>query len=261
MSDESLRYLFLHYGPGGNCALERLWLQGYGPTVDFWDQPTNVSSFEELVRHCVERFKSGNYKGVIGHSFGCELAVQVSQQTTRPIELYLISPLRDIPTAFINLAHNLSQASVSTDRKLQLRLAAQAMKTLPNWHPGENLSSDELDRFAELTATIAVDPGYCKAFWAQQEKLNAFKAEWPNLPQFSQACWKSVMVDFLMKHQSSRSKVKAKVFVGVNDPYIGLIQDEKKFWQTVGSKFISVEKSGHSPHLESNVFEMLIKRS
>ena len=77
MSHSNLRYLFLHFGPGGNAGLERKWLSSNIASVDFWDQPKNVSSFEELVQRCASHYKSGQYDGIIAHSFGCDLALKV----------------------------------------------------------------------------------------------------------------------------------------------------------------------------------------
>lgn len=261
MSNQNLRYLFLHFGPGGNAGLERLWLQNYSSLVDFWDQPTNVSTFDELSRQCVDRYNSGNYKGIIAHSFGCDLAFKISQKLNIPIEMHFISPLRDIPTAFINLAHNLAAEAESGDRKIQLTEAAQKMKATPNWEPGKNLSPADLNQFVQLVMAAGADPNYYRAFWFQPEKLKAFEHALPKIPQLDQTCWQNVMIDFLVNHQAKEKAVKAQVYVGVEDPYFGLLRDEKSYWEKSGANFVSLEKTGHYPHLESNVFELLVKRT
>lgn len=261
MSNQNLRYLFLHLGPGGNSGLERLWLQDYRSRVDFWDQPTNISSFDELVQHCNDRFKSETYKGIIGHSFGCELALEISRRSSSPIELYFISPLHNIPIAFINLARSLTKdIALSVDRKRQLNEAAQKMKSSIDQQLGQNLSPVEIEHFMRLVMTIGADPKYSKAFWNQSEKFSAFEKELPKLSLLDQTCWKNVMTDFLMNYQSStHQQVNAKIFIGTQDPYIGSIHEEKKYWENLGSQFFSIEKSGHYPHLESNAFKLIVK--
>tara|TARA_B110001454_G_scaffold171291_1_gene162037 strand:- start:68375 stop:69160 length:786 start_codon:yes stop_codon:yes gene_type:complete len=259
MAKSNLRYLFLHYGPGGNAALERIWLKNWSSKIDFWDQPTNLGSFSDLASHCADQFKSGNYDGIIAHSFGCEIAVKVNELVGENIKSYFISPLRDIPSAFINLANFLAKSALSIERKTQLIEVSAQMEKTPNWMPKKNLSSEGMANFIKLISTISADPKYYRCFWSKSECLARYESILTQLPPLDLTCWQNVMMDFLGNHQISIQKNNLHVFVGSDDPYLGLTRDEQLYWENLEAKFSLCEKVGHYPHLESELVNNLLK--
>lgn len=249
MSHSSLRYLFLHFGPGGNADLERKWLSGYKSKVDFWDQPKNVSSFKELVHLCAERYKVGGYHGIIGHSFGCDLALKIAELLSDPQpKLILISPLRDVPKAFVSLAQHLADDAVSQERKHQLRLAFE----------GAQSGVSALDAFTQLAKVIGADPLYYRRFWAQAQMLKAFEEVAAELTPLDMKCWQAVLADVILNYQMALNGKKAQVYIGSKDPYYGLIRDEDAYWKNSGADVSLIENAGHYPHLESDLFKQIL---
>ncbi|OYZ17595.1 MAG: hypothetical protein B7Y39_14970 [Bdellovibrio sp. 28-41-41] len=252
MSHSNLRYLFLHFGPGGNAALERKWLTSYKSAVDFWDQPKDVSSFEELVQQCVNQYNVGQYNGIIAHSFGCDLALKVKDLVNiRDSNLILISPLRDLPKAFINFAQHLASEAAIPERKQDLTAAAKGME----------MASNKIEAFARLVTAVSSDPLYYRRLWAQASKLKEFEAVASQFPPVDMNCWRTVLVDYILNHQVSLKGRKAKVYIGSEDPYYGLIRDEESYWSEQGGNVYLIEDVGHYPHLEAKVFEKIFGTS
>jgi alpha-beta hydrolase superfamily lysophospholipase len=109
------KYLFLHYGPGGNADLERFWLKDIEGVVDFWNQPQLSGAectFDHLLACVVEKYDSGNYGGIVAHSFGCDLALNALNRVQNPVnQLILISPIRDLPKSFLAFGEKLMGAA------------------------------------------------------------------------------------------------------------------------------------------------------
>lgn len=249
MNHSSLRYLFLHFGPGGNADLERKWLSGYNSKVDFWDQPKDVSSFSELVHRCAERYRVGGYHGIIAHSFGCDLALKIADllSGSQP-KLILISPLRDVPKAFVSLAQHLADETVSQERTHQLRLALESVQS----------GGSRLDAFTQLAKVIGADPLYYRHFWAQPQKLKAFETVAVELTPLDVKCWQTILVDLILNYQMALNGKKAQVYMGAKDPYYGLIRDEETYWKSSGADVSLIENAGHYPHLESDLFGQIL---
>lgn len=251
------KYLFLHYGPGGNSSLERLWLKHLNPMIDFWDQPligASAHSFTALAHQCAQKFDSSSYKGIIAHSFGCELALRATELIQKPLEkLYLLSPLRDIPGAFINAAHKLAQITDNKSRRELLETTSAESK----------LSPRDIPKFMQLVQVLAADLTYYRIFWAQPTKLQAYLNDIKQIIPMDFAIWRDVVVDYILNHNelSFKTDTAATVIAGDLDPYFKNLTCEKKYWEKLGFKFIEVKNAGHYPHLEATVLEKILSIS
>ena len=104
------KYLFLHYGPGGNASIERVLLKSLCNIVDFWDQPTDCSSYQHLCNVVNKKWESSSAESIVAHSFGCTLIHSIMRITNKvPKSIVLLSPVRDYPKAYLNFANLLNK--------------------------------------------------------------------------------------------------------------------------------------------------------
>lgn len=236
----------MHYGPGGNASLERLRLEPLKSRIDFWDQPIlegASATFENLLAECAKRYDSGSYSGVIGHSFGCDLAQHLVGRTKRPIEeLILLSPIRDLTLGFANFAERIGKTQ-----------AADALKAAIAKRPGFASSPEELEKFWLVIQSIMSDPFFYKAYWGTEEKLKEHEQIITQLAPLNIAMWQAGLNDFLLNRKPAPSVAairKKSVFLGERDPYYTKVADEERFWKALGYVTSVMQAVGHYTHIE-----------
>ncbi len=124
-------FFFLHYGPGGNCDAERSYFGDLSckDNFYFWDQPA-TKTFDELLNATAAEFerytRNNQCLGIVGHSFGCDLAVALAKylsvKKAPAPELILIAPIPNLISAFKNLGQRVAGQS---DIRADVRMALQ----------------------------------------------------------------------------------------------------------------------------------------
>lgn len=242
-----IQSLFLHYGPGGNSHVEKKIFTDELPSTMFWDQPkvkTSESPFNELVLQSEIKARSLNAKQVIGHSFGCDIAAKLITISPSQIDkIVLISPLRSIPSAMINLAKNLLKLEDETELSKEFRAA--------------EIEKDNMDpaTFWGLITAIVSHPGYKNIFWNQKQVQDEHERLSKFAPEFDAAEWQTVINHYLfVEPEILYAKLKNKnvlVILGQQDPYLDLEKDLEYWEQLVGkNNFKVIANAGHWPHLE-----------
>ncbi|MBC7465667.1 MAG: alpha/beta hydrolase [Bdellovibrio sp.] len=244
--------LFLHYGPGGSSDIEAAVLGSQWPNVLFWNQPKfkdRLNPYQELVNACAQQAQEMQAKQMIGHSFGCDLLSSILKTKLPQLphlvveNSILISPLRSIPTAFINLGRVLQ-------RKQDVPALAEAIQSVAPF-----LSAPPPDLFWNLIIQISTHPFYLQSFWANQKaKENSDKLAALSTP-FDAAEWQTLVNDYLFAYKNSDTNhlknKKIKAIFGDSDPYLD--ENDFTFWKNLLGleQVIIIKNSGHYPHLEN----------
>jgi esterase/lipase len=164
--------IFLHYGPGGNAEIERRLLAEANPEVDFWDQPQldkRQCTYENLLLGTKKRLRSMSNQGatrikIWGHSFGCNLALDLAQTESDYIEsIRLTSPIALIDKGFYNLARALSK-DAKTSPELKNELQQTIEKFDKKARPFGKLSAS-LSKIQILEESIGQMKNLLKTIW------------------------------------------------------------------------------------------------
>jgi pimeloyl-ACP methyl ester carboxylesterase len=261
------KYLFFHYGPGGNASLERIWLKDLMSKVDFWDLPHSSLesvSFESMIKVALDKFRTGSYRGIIGHSFGCDIALKVAELAGKQIEdLVLISPIRNIPAGFVALAQKLSSTELDKSRQNLLQTVSSELVSVLNKSSSTTLlSSETLPIFFKLVQAIATDPSYYKVYWKQLDKLSFYEKHFSETIPMDFTVWQTLLSKYFLESSPKfEYPFPGTVIFGENDPYYIQFLEEKKHWEKLHFKVLSTPDAGHYPHLESELLSKAIKLS
>lgn len=231
-----------------------LWLKDIEGSIDFWNQPQFSGAectFDYLVECVVEKYDSGNYDGIVAHSFGCDLALNALSRVRNPVnELILISPIRDLSESFLAFGEMLIGAAKCSElrRMIEIREANRSA-----------ISPEEVAAFWGVVGGIVADPQFYTRYWGTSQKLLEFESVSSKLTPLNFNMWQSILNDFF-NHASSGLSVNCKktVILGNKDPYYLKVEDESAYWQKQG--FISrvMDNCGHHPHLESSALRNLV---
>src|ERR1035441_6624743 len=196
-----MKSLFLHYGPGGNAAMERAWFTGPShANTDFWDQPIlsgDQAKYANLLKACEKKFDetysaSGQPVNIAGHSFGCTLALSLYARNPQKIKsLKLLAPMADIPVGFYNLAKRLHN-DAHTPEAVKLELTKLIQK-FENLKPG---SSERLGCMWELIGHMVKDPNYLRLYFGNQECMMKYGQIAASKPGLDFAMWQAVLNDY-----------------------------------------------------------------
>lgn len=242
-----MKSLFLHYGPGGNSFVDKEILGNLTEKIYFWDQPKVKhfsSPFQSLVTESEGQIKKmSSPSNLIAHSFGCDIAASLLQSNSITVDkTLLISPLRHMPTSFINLGN-----------KLIAKQETQALKDALN-AIGRDFTKIEAPLFWNLVSNIASHPFYFPSFWQSQETMNNFISLASKAPAHDSEEFYAVVQNYLFSdpknNYNSLNKSNTHVVLGAEDPYY--TADDFHYWQQLlGSENVTIIKStGHFPHLE-----------
>lgn len=242
-----MKTLFLHWGPGGNAQIERLWFKDQLP-VYWWDQPhvSGEGSFEKIVESTksqVEVIFETEKKPVrlLAHSFGGRIAQELCEIIPDKIsQITLISCGHDPWMSFFHLAHALSKKNENLPS-----LAEKMEKTR------------SFEDFWELIGMITHISDFQNCYWTNKEAQKKYASFAANLQLIDFPTFEWVMRGFENKRPalkpSNRTKhIPVKCFLGEGDP----LQDtnaESKAWQTIFPQCeVSIMKnSGHFIHFEN----------
>lgn len=195
----------------------------------------------------IQRYDAGNYQGVIAHSFGCDLALNMTGHTKRPIqEMILLSPIRDLALGFANLGNILGKKTE----------AAALMQEIEKRN-GLSSSAQEIDKFWVMIQAMITDPAFYRAYWADEDHYKLHMEMMPKLPPLDLSMWQTGITDFLRNKTASppATALKKKVFLGDKDPYYLDVGAEKLAWEKLGFS-VGIEKNcGHYPHIEGHALE------
>jgi pimeloyl-ACP methyl ester carboxylesterase len=178
--------LFLHWGPGGCCEVERKWFGESNP-VSWWDQPLfgqeAPGAWPKLVEAAtIELDRLAQASGpvsLIGHSFGGQLALELSHRRPDLIrDITLVNAGEWPPRMFLALASRMKSEGLG-GAALEQALAAARAKL-------------GLDTFWGLLGQITAVPDFMDLYWGPESgpcKEKYFSLATPerivNLPTFS----------------------------------------------------------------------------
>lgn len=221
--------LFLHWGPGGCCEVERKWFGEAGP-VSCWDQPlfgeNEAAAWPKLVDAAsaeLERLaRDGEPVSIVGHSFGGQLALELSHRNPPAIrEIVLVNAGEWPPRMFLSLAARMEREGLGGPELSKALESARAKLTL--------------ESFWGLLGQITAVPAFMDLYWgpgsgASRQKY--FSLATPdrivNLPTFS-----AVMNSFFSAPRPkipSPFKGSVRLVAGSHDPLMQTEQ-ELKLWK------------------------------
>lgn len=243
------RSLFLHYGPGGNSFVENKILGKLTDKIYFWDQPKvkhRPNPYSSLVALCEEQLlKVSSPCNIVAHSFGCDLALSILKSNPNLVsKTILISPLRNIPNCFINLAKKLLEIKNSVP--LSQALLSAESKT-------DNLSL-EANLFWSLITQISTHPNYNSSFWQSHECMTNYFSLAAEASAFDAEEWQVLVHDYLFTQKQNNYEIlkntNTHALFGANDPY--LTPAALEYWkELLGKDNVSIiDNVGHFPHLE-----------
>jgi len=253
------KFLFIHFGPGGNAQVERAWLGAQNSHIEFWDYtpPQNANhSFSELVDTYIQKIESSHQPlALVGHSFGANVAIAIHQQIPeRIISLTLLSPLPKAAPAFLNLGRRIA---VLQNPSLQNRVSS-----FESFLKKQSPASDVLNEMWSLVFEIAQAPNFYSSYWASSSLFEKYAALCSKCKPLDFAVWQKTLSDFVINHekdQQIKTQVPVRIFLGDKDPYY--LWEEKLYWvHMVGEKNVTIlQNCGHHPHLEANCLTELLK--
>ncbi len=245
-------YFFLHYGPGGNCDAERSYW-GSDKGIYFWDQPA-ATTFEHLVQSCVSKFETyaqqNQCQGIIGHSFGCDLAVEMAKRLKHlPAKVILIAPIPNLYIAFENLAKRVLK---SGDVDATIRIAIESKLGL--------LKSGDISSLWDLVFSTYQYPNIGRIFWANDSAFAEYANRSKTFKAMDLGVWQNILTDYvknyspvLLKENPEPQRDRTWAYMGRHDPYTDGNSSESDQWLKIArpERILVDEDSGHWPHLES----------
>lgn len=220
--------LYLHGGPGLNCAVERVWF-GESCPVHWWDQPrfpanadnayqaTLDAATAQLTELCVRK---GEPVHVIGWSFGARLALDLAHRTPEAIgALTLLAPTLCLDTAFGRLAGYLARHGNA------------------NFQPPQAVSTSNHESFMQRVVTILTTPDVFSHYWApsslaqfDRHSQEAANTDWFDLPTFTAVSREVIQRPIIPLPAGYGEKIR--ILVGRHDPYFAPDTDNE-FWKVL----------------------------
>lgn len=229
MANSSGKALYLHWGPGGCCEVERKWFGDSLPVV-WWDQPAfrqdDARAWPALVEAAAAELKTHAHPGkpvsLIGHSFGGQLALELSHQLPSLVsDITLLNAAEYPPRAFVSLASRMIQRGLGGEGLAQALEAAQ-----------NRLSAET---FWPLLGEITAVPDFMSLYWGPasgpcREKFFslATPAKIIDLPSFT-----AVMTSYLVTPRPrtpSPFPGSVRMITGAHDPLMDA-STEIKAWK------------------------------
>ncbi len=251
--------LFLHYGPGGNAAIEREYFKEIKSKIDFWDQPlskNNSNVLDALVESVVIKINSENYEYFIGHSFGCDLLTLAFSKMKKalPAKTVLISPLMSIQKSVINLSTQLNQLNKSEEINFILDKLTK-----------DSFEQIETEHFWKLCHLNSTHTHYHEIFWHSKIHFSRIINIHKSARAFDAKFWQQTMYEYLIANKNSlviNKKFQGSIVLGKNDPYYNT--EDFNLWEIslVQDQLFVIDKSGHFPHIEQkSVFLNILEKT
>lgn len=275
--------LFLHYGPGGNSSLEKLWFRDNLISAHLWDYefekiaaPSTLNNYQYLLNLVDLKIKESNPSLIISHSFGCDLALDGIKSIHQNIEkICLFSPVRNIPQAFINFSEHLLNYfnnSIALKNEFQNHILnqidseyfknlQQKKETFSSLYEKKNkyesFDKFEFESFLNLAISLFSNPDVFQLYWAKKSSLNKFNQIKNSVVPLNLTAWSKTLEDKFSIEIETQNDIKnvpkKLVFLGENDLYYKNLQDEISFWQAKGFQVNLIKDCGHYTHLESQM--------
>ncbi len=248
-------YFFLHYGPGGNCDAERAYFKNASVRLHFWDQPA-ARTFDELNEAVTSEFARfvATHKclGIVGHSFGCDLAMNLANQQAKiglRVPVILVAPIPNLISAFENLARcSAKQKDMKADLRQTIIEKLRALST----------SRGERQVLWDLVFTIYGYPNVGRLFWYSDQAFLTFAQNARAYRAVDLTTWQNVLSDYISNHEPALSRTKlaltgdmTKVCLGSADPYLDDAMGAS-FWSQLIKKdnVLNFTDAAHYAHLE-----------
>lgn len=250
--------LYLHGGPGLNCAVERAWFGDTYPIL-WWDQPrfpadaenayqaTLDAAAEKLAELVAQRGKPIH---VIGWSFGARLALDLARHNPGAIgALTLLAPSFCLATAFDRMAGYLAAKGAG---------APAPWSALGRSGHREGNHED----FMQLGMAILSTPDLLSHYWAptsaalfERHSAEAARTEWFDLPTFT-----ALSRELIKRPVSPLTADRAceiRIIAGQHDPYFDPEADLKRWKNLFPEASIQIVDCGHMVPFESPAAEWL----
>ena len=161
--------LFLHFGPGGNCLVEKS-IFGSELAIEWWDQPSfaidDKEALSKLRQAAVDKIRTMHGSAhkkitVFANSYGAHLAVAAIQEVQDLIEhVVILGSQPKISSSYENLAQFLL---IQNPKNLELKEASLAFEKSKTW-----------ESFQTLLGAISSVEGFMLNYWHKKDS-KAFK--------------------------------------------------------------------------------------
>lgn len=220
--------LYLHGGPGLNCAIERAWFGESFPVL-WWDQPRFPADAENTYQATLDAAAEklaelhalqGNPIPLIGWSFGARLAIDLAHIAPQAIStLTLLAPTFCLETAFAQLHTYLVRKG-------------NADHSQPPSAPTGNHTS-----FMQLVMAILTTPDVFSHYWSPSSRaqfdrhsLEVARTDWFDLPTFT-AVSRELIQRPTVPLPAGHS-IRVRILAGRHDPYFAPDSD-LELWETL----------------------------
>lgn len=246
--------LFLHFGPGANCLVEKIIYQDSLP-IDWWDQPdfssTSTNPSVLLRNATIEKIKSmqltSNKKiTLIGNSYGAYLATSVAVVAPELIEkIIILGAQPKISLPYLNLAMFLINHYPDNH---------ELKKTLELFKSKMNLES-----FWALLEKITIIPSFMSHYWHDKSSSN-FKI-WSQINSEGKLLNFDSFTAIINDHHSKETfdklvtqaklKIPATFVYGQFDPFLNE-KENISLWKNIFPELkTKALPCGHFVHLET----------
>lgn len=169
MSLSSASTLFLHFGPGGNCLVERA-IFGSDLAIEWWDQPSfaidDKNALSKLRQSAIDKIRTmhgSSHKKItlIANSYGAHLAVAATHEVKDLIEqIVILGSQPKISSSYENLSQFLL---IKNPKNQALKEASLAFEQSKTW-----------ETFQSLLGAISSVEGFMLNYWHKKDS-EAFK--------------------------------------------------------------------------------------
>lgn len=251
-------HLFLHYGPGGNSEIERLWLNQYLDKINFFDVPDDCNQFSKITAQyesVLDEMTKTGPTSLIGHSFGADVALELAHRFPQKVsEIILVSPMRSLYDSFVELGKKVSLISPENTALLE---AVKEMET--------NSSSDPEKRagfFWKFVGEAFKSPDIFSIYWSDKDQFSKYGGFMQSSKPMNMESWQAGLNDYLInepKVYDREIKAPVKVILGESDPYYSQ-KGELAFWSSkLGKENVhGIPACGHYPHLEKDALKLVL---
>lgn len=238
--------LYLHGGPGLNCAVERAWF-GESYPVLWWDQPRFPADAENAYQATLDaateqlaelHARQGKPIQIIGWSFGARLALDLAHRAPEAIgALTLLAPSLCLEIAFDRMADYLSAKDAGIPAPVS---------PAP---PSDNRAGNHED-FMQRVLSILSIPNLFSHYWAPASGAQSARhcAEAASTHWFDLDTFTAVSRDIIKRPIAPLSAGQAnriRIFAGRYDPYFDPKTDID-LWKTIFPEAsIRIEDGGH----------------
>lgn len=250
--------LYLHGGPGLNCAVERAWFGDTYPVL-WWDQPRFPADAENAYQATLDaaleklaelHTRQGKPIQVIGWSFGARLGLDLAHCAPNSVgALTLLAPTLCLETAFGRMADYLAAKGAGDP-------APWSALGRSGYRKGNH------EDFMQLGMAILSTPDLLSLYWAptsaalfERHGAEAARTEWFDLPTFT-ALSREIIKRPVNPLTADRA-CKIRIIAGRHDPYFDPETDLNHWKNLFPEASIQIVDSGHMLPFECPATEWL----